>query len=241
MSDHEFLSALARRKGRQRPFSGPPGWDSGPSLPAPPPDRGLDALWERFARELEKLGGTPYRAASLADARAYVARVAAGAAERLAAAVPGGVRPLVVAWDDPVVAALGLEDALGETGLDLAVWGGSNLTGGQQAGAKELAARAVVGITGVDWAVAETGTLLLGSGPGRGRVVSLLPPVHVAVIRPAQLLPSLAEAIRRVGQAEDLPSSLVLITGPSRSADIENDLSIGVHGPGSVHAVLLPE
>ena len=72
-------------------------------------------------------------------------------------------------------------------------------------------------------------------------MVSLLPPVHVAVIRPAQLLPSLAEAIRRVGQAKELPSSLVLITGPSRSADIENDLSIGVHGPGSVHAVLLPE
>ena len=65
--------------------------------------------------------------------------------------------------------------------------------------------------------------------------------MHIALIRPDQLLPSLAEAVRRVGEAGELPSSLVLITGPSRSADIENDLSIGVHGPGSLHAMLLPE
>lgn len=239
MTEHELLTALARRKGRERPLAGPVEWDSDASLLARSPDWGLDALWERFARELERLGGTPYRAASLADARAHVARVAAGAAGLPAAQAAGGDRPIVMAWNDPVVASLGLDGALREVGLDLAVWGGNAAAGPTQA--RELAARAVAGITGVDWAVAETGTLLLGSGPGRGRLVSLLPPVHIALIRPSQLLPSLAEAFRRAGQALDLPSSLVLITGPSRSADIENDLSIGVHGPAAVHAVLLPE
>jgi len=278
MTEHELLTALARRKGRERPLAGPVAWDPGPSLPAVSPEWGLDALWERFALELEKLGGRPYRAATLADARAYVVRASAEAARRAAdGSVPpasrtetpaapagsgeggqggggapaarAGARPVVVATADPAVLALGLDAALGESGLDLALWGSAAPddpgAGAPEASlpaqAKHLAARAVAGITGVDWAVAETGTLLLGSGPGRGRVVSLLPPVHIALIRPSQLLPSLAEAFRRAGQALDLPSSLVLITGPSRSADIENDLSIGVHGPAAVHAVLLPE
>ncbi len=262
MTEQEFLTALARRKGRDRPMTGRAGWASARSLPPVCPDWGVDALWERFARELEKLGGTAYRAGSRADAGEYVVRVAAtlaglpedrgarggGAEAEVAGAgapAPGGDRPVVVAWDDPVVAALGLRDALEAAGLDLAIWGHSAPEAGQQAtpgwNAKQLAARALAGITGVNWAVAETGTLLLSSGPGRGRLVSLLPPVHIALIRPDQLLPSLAEAVRRVGEAGELPSSLVLITGPSRSADIENDLSIGVHGPGSLHAVLLPE
>ena len=77
MTEQEFLTALARRKGRDRPMTGHAGWASARSLPPVCPDWGVDALWERFARELGKLGGTAYRAGSRADAGEYMVRLAA--------------------------------------------------------------------------------------------------------------------------------------------------------------------
>jgi L-lactate utilization protein LutC len=64
----------------------------------------------------------------------------------------------------------------------------------------------------------------------------LLPPVHVCALPAAKLLPGLAELFAELGPT--LPSSLAIITGPSRSADIEQQLTIGVHGPGELHIVL---
>jgi L-lactate dehydrogenase complex protein LldF len=89
------------------------------------------------------------------------------------------------------------------------------------------------GITGVMAAVAETGTLVIPSGAGRPLTASLLPEVHIAVLRIADIRENLSQVF---GLQEVRESSAVaLITGPSRTADIEMALTIGVHGPGEVH------
>ncbi|MDR7395787.1 MAG: lactate utilization protein [Armatimonadota bacterium] len=96
---------------------------------------------------------------------------------------------------------------------------------------------AEVGVTGADYGIAESATLVLVARPNRPRSASLLPPVHVAVLREDRVLADLFDLLERLG---GLPSALVLASGPSRSADIEMSLAVGVHGPGIVHVVLLP-
>ena len=94
-----------------------------------------------------------------------------------------------------------------------------------------------VGLTGCTCAIAETGTIVLTSGKGRPATASLLPEMHVAIIRPSQIVWSLEEAL----QMEEVrhASSTVLVTGPSRTADIEMTLTIGVHGPGQLIACIV--
>jgi len=92
-----------------------------------------------------------------------------------------------------------------------------------------------LGVTGVDAALPETGTLLLRSSPEKPRVVSLLPRVHLAILRPGALRPDLHQAFAEV--TED--GYVVLVTGPSRTADIELTLTLGVHGPKSLYVWLL--
>ena len=103
-------------------------------------------------------------------------------------------------------------------------------------------AGADLGITGVDYAIAETGTCVIIPASGSSRLVSLLPPVHIALIERGQVLPSLDELFtlrRRDFVNGELGSYMNLITGPSRTADIEYQLVTGVHGPGEVHMVLI--
>ena len=105
---------------------------------------------------------------------------------------------------------------------------------------RAAALRAEVGITAVDFAVAETGSLVLSSGPGRPRSVSLLPSVHIALVQEAQILASLGEALTQGMQpGQRPPSAFYLVTGPSRTSDIENDHTIGVHGPAAVSVLVL--
>ncbi len=103
----------------------------------------------------------------------------------------------------------------------------------------ENPADADVGITGVRCAIAQTGTLVLTSDAGRK--ASLLPMNHIALVRAEQLVPTMAEAfelyLSKTGM--DVPTAWVQATGPSRTADIEQTLEIGVHGPGVVHVILI--
>jgi len=104
------------------------------------------------------------------------------------------------------------------------------------------AARADIGVTGVDYALAETGSLVLLARPGQPRSVSLLPPVHIALIRPEQIIrgfDELFELLRADFEATGVKSAVTFITGPSRTADIELTLVVGVHGPQQLHAVLI--
>ena len=89
------------------------------------------------------------------------------------------------------------------------------------------------------YGLADTGSVVLGTSPEESRGNSLLPWVHVSELREADILPGLAELFDALGP--DLPSALAIVTGPSRSADIEQALTIGVHGPGEVHVVLLAD
>jgi L-lactate dehydrogenase complex protein LldG len=103
-------------------------------------------------------------------------------------------------------------------------------------GLPELAPEhADVGITGAWRGVAETGTVVLRAEPGR--LEGLLPPAHVVVLREADLRRDLIETYADLDGA--LPSGVVQITGPSRTADIEMTLTTGVHGPGTVVIVLV--
>ncbi len=95
--------------------------------------------------------------------------------------------------------------------------------------------QADIGITSADYALADTGSLVMIASPQEGRKISLLPPLHIAVVPKDRLLSGLDELLdlRRLPLEET--SSLVLITGPSRTGDIEQILVRGVHGPGEVH------
>lgn len=99
-------------------------------------------------------------------------------------------------------------------------------------------AEADVGVTGCHAAIAETGSLALLSGPGSSRTVSLLPPLHVALVRPRDLCLSMGDFFESNAAQIAQASSCTFVTGPSRTADIELSLTIGVHGPGRVVVIL---
>jgi len=102
---------------------------------------------------------------------------------------------------------------------------------------REEVAAAEVGVTGADYGLADTGSLVMLACTDP-RLVSLLPPLHIAVLPVARLLTGLDELLTIVPMPADQTSSMVLITGPSRTADIEQILIRGVHGPGELHVVL---
>ena len=98
-----------------------------------------------------------------------------------------------------------------------------------------------LGISGVDYLVAETGSVALLARRDEPRSLSLLPPVHIAVAERSQIIPDLFDLFDAVSAraAGALPSCLSLITGPSKTGDIELRLVTGVHGPGEIHVVLI--
>jgi L-lactate dehydrogenase complex protein LldG len=105
---------------------------------------------------------------------------------------------------------------------------------------RDVQAVAEIGITGCDAAIAETGSLVLLSGDGKPRAASLLPPVHLAIVRQPDVRETMAEFFRE--RAADLAHAAccTVITGPSRTADIELTLTVGVHGPGQVIVIVGP-
>ncbi|MGH3103804.1 MAG: LutC/YkgG family protein [Gaiellaceae bacterium] len=94
------------------------------------------------------------------------------------------------------------------------------------------------GVSRAAYALADTGSVVLRASPEEPRARHLLPDVHVSLVSEDRILPGLADLFEAV--AGDLPSALAIVTGPSRSADIEQRLIVGVHGPGEVHVVLVP-
>ena len=101
-------------------------------------------------------------------------------------------------------------------------------------------ARAEIGVTACHGAIAETGSLALIAGPGCSPTVSLLPPVHVAIVRPEDLFESMGGFLDARAEAMTQSANCTFVTGPSRTGDIELSLTIGVHGPGRVAIVFGP-
>jgi L-lactate dehydrogenase complex protein LldG len=204
----------------------------GPQHPPPfvhPPQGDLAA---QFAAELARLEGHPHRCpddeAALDTIRDILQQHGA---------------TTIVAWDLDQIGLPGLDallDGLGVAALD----GRVAHTGGERAARLQALEPALVCISGADVGIAESGTLLLLSGAGRGRMASLLAPVHIAVLRAEQLVRGLGEALGRIQAQRGADvfadsSNLTLITGPSRTADIELTLTLGVHGPREIHVMLI--
>lgn len=95
-----------------------------------------------------------------------------------------------------------------------------------------------IGISGAQAGIAETGTLLLDSERERHRLVSLVPPVHIAILDASQIVATLGEALSLMRQDKDVSPIVTLVTGPSRTADIELTLAIGVHGPQELYVIV---
>ena len=232
MNEQEFLARVSQRLARRSPAeAGRPQWQRPAPIPAVGPED-PEALAARFQEELERLSGKCYRVASAAEVAPLIISILK------ANGLTGGS---IVRWNDPTLEGLGLDEALTAAGFTVTPFAHGE-PGRPQV---ELAERSVAGITGVDAAIAETGTLVMGSSrigeagaPGRGRTVSLLPPIHFAVVRKEHFVYTAVQVFRRLA-AGPMPSQVIFASGPSRSADIENDLSIGVHGPGQVHVVIL--
>jgi L-lactate dehydrogenase complex protein LldG len=106
---------------------------------------------------------------------------------------------------------------------------------------RDRQAEAEVGLTGCDAAIAETGSLVLLSGKGKSRAISLLPPVHLAVVQPKDLCFSMGEFFQTHAERVTASASCTFVTGPSRTADIELTLTLGVHGPGKVIVLVGPD
>jgi L-lactate dehydrogenase complex protein LldG len=107
--------------------------------------------------------------------------------------------------------------------------------------ARDRLLQADVGITGAQWGIADTGTLVLASADERHRLASLLPALHIVVLPVRALLGTLAEAFALLQKADGGPAArtITFVTGPSRTADIELTLVVGVHGPKALHVLLV--
>lgn len=188
--------------------------ESPPELYFNRPSLTVDARIAAFTEALEALAGKVFHARTQEEARQYVAaRIDAGTA---------------IASNSPYLVECGIASLPGVT---------SGITAKDHL--RELCATCGFGITSADFALANTGTLVMIASPTEQRLVSLLPPVHIAVVPISRLLSSLEELLMTVPRPADITSSLVLITGPSRTADIEQILVRGVHGPGEIHVVLV--
>jgi L-lactate dehydrogenase complex protein LldG len=168
----------------------------------------------RFCEALEKLGGKAHLAASETDACAYVSALLGG--------------ETAVASNASILSSCGIAALPGvRTGFKA------------EESLRSACATAHLGITGADYALADTGTLVLLAGMEEARMISLLPPIHLAVVSRGRILTNLDELLRILPYPAQSSSSMVLITGPSRTADIEQILIRRVHGPGDLHAVIL--
>lgn len=101
-----------------------------------------------------------------------------------------------------------------------------------------------LGVTGAQWAVAETGTLVLESDAERHRLASLVPAAHVALVEARRVRQTLGEVLRDLsdrggGGGVDLSRAVTFVTGPSRTSDIELTLAIGVHGPAELYVIII--
>jgi L-lactate dehydrogenase complex protein LldG len=134
----------------------------------------------------------------------------------------------------PVLDGLNLAEALREIGAEVV------LADSPESENRETRFAAEVGISGVEYLIAETGSIVAASRRDEPRSLSLLPPLHIAVAHRRQLTPDLFDLFTLLGgKLQDLPAGLTLITGPSKTGDIELRLVTGVHGPGEVHVVLI--
>ncbi|HBV99204.1 MAG: hypothetical protein JL50_06910 [Peptococcaceae bacterium BICA1-7] len=174
-------------------------------------------LFEEFRRSAEAISARVYRAGNYSEAAGIIVGL-----------IREHSAKKVVATSTPLVESLYLDDITREAPVCR-----DNL--------RLHAAGADIGVSEADFAIAETGTLVCEATDINARLVSTLPPVHVALVYEDRLVASLEEAIGLYagGDRGHLPGYLSFISGPSRTADIERILTIGVHGPSELHIIFV--
>ena len=215
--DRSAFLERARRASPMHSFRPTMALDRGVPLAAPA--RPVTDVVARFAESVVAVGAVfrrvgPGHASTVADVLAEVC-----AAE--------GVRTAVTSHDPECD---GLGAVLAAQGVEV-----------REPDGPQTVAGANLGVTGAAFGIALTGSVVVAADRAGCRTASLLPPVHVAIVRVGRLLATPDELFRQLPRRfpNGLPSNLVLITGPSRSADIELQLTLGVHGPRSLWVVLL--
>ncbi len=225
-----FLARVRAALGRA------PTWEERrPSALQAPPNWTGDALVEQFAKALSAVGGRVHRPTDDAAARDEIVSIALDHNARR------------VAWiDSPALDGLGLSEALARAGVevrrvDFADWvNGEGDADKARRALREFLASADLAIGGAQYAIAETGSLVLLASAGNPRSATNLPPVHVAVIRPAQIVSTLFDLTSRLRDDAARAGCIIFVTGPSRTSDIEQISTIGVHGPMELHVVVRP-
>lgn len=210
-------------------------------------DGGMEELAERFGAEITALHGTFEVVATATEARlAMINRILSwmeqDVAERKGAVVTTGQERNVLAWSASNLPLENVDAALEDLGLKLIV--PNDLRTPES---RDKVRHIRVGVTGVEAAFAATGSMLMLAGPGTNRSASLLPFRHVALIPFSRLYRNFEEWLAERRDAGTLVdtfrnrANLTLVSGPSKSADIEMNLTLGVHGPKFVHAILFDD
>ena len=184
----------------------------------------------RFAEEVNAVGGQAFVVGSVAEARAKLGELLT--ADKASSAV---------CWQLELLKRLGVREMLTAAKVDVLDW--ERLQALAVAEQRQRLLACDVGITSCDMAIAETGTLMMCARPGQERLASLLAPIHIAVVERRQIVPDLIDAFNWLqrGEANDLPCNVTFITGPSKTGDIELQLTTGVHGPGVWQVIIIDE
>jgi L-lactate dehydrogenase complex protein LldG len=218
-----FLDRIAGRLGRARVRIAPARSEAG----VPDFHREVDPaanLAGEFELELTAIGGRVLRARDWGHASAL-----------LRAEIEQWKPASIITWARAEFAGCEL-GWLWETGLARAV-GDPGLT--SEADLRHALFAADMGITSVQSAVAATGTVVVTASTTRPRAVSLVPPMHVALVRHSQIVAQMGAALGVLESGPAMPSAIHFVSGPSRTSDIENDLTIGVHGPAALVAIVV--
>ena len=200
-------------------------------MPVIPPEE----LADRFESELQSLGCNTYHAETRARLKETLQSILGPIAAKS-----------VVLSRNPILGQLEIGRIVEDMGKHVVQWPASAAEQPVGSSFNEECFAAGAGITGVDFALAETGSLVLTSFTEGSQLSSLAPPVHIALYRRSQLRASLDEVLQNLPVSSDpgRPSparSVVFVSGTSRTADIEQILIRGVHGPGHVHAILVED
>lgn len=182
-------------------------------------------LTDQFVEEVRKISGNANVVESEDEIRDFIIRLIE---ER-------GFSSFTI-WESDLLQRLHLRDDLQNKGLKFA-----------SPNNKEEMAKADIGITEADFAIAETGTIVLTANEKQPRTVSLIPPIHIAILKSTKiagnindLFALLSNSISEMGSIDELTSCMTFITGPSRTADIELNLTLGVHGPKEILVLVYP-
>lgn len=189
-------------------------------------------LVERFVEMAQKGGWKVYMAASPRAATEYILSVS-----------QQWEATSVVRSCQPVFQRVPLDEPLREAKIHVSLVASDSSS--KRESLRKAITDAAVGVTGVDYAIAETGTCVLLPRKGISRLVSLLPPVHVALVEKGQVVETIDDVLAftqldYLRNGENMGSYMNFITGPSRSGDIEQTITVGVHGPKEAHCVLMP-